>query len=159
MSGTTYYFAVKARNGQGSWSDVGISDGIIGDMTPPTINKPADITYVEGTTGHIIKWIGIDNNPDICIIYMDGTHISYSVWTSSIPIEINVDGLPNGRYEFTIEVFDVFNNVDSDSVIVVVSRKTPSIAGYPWLLLSFIFAFLFIIVILMKKGKILIDNS
>jgi hypothetical protein len=27
--GTTYYFAVKAQNGQGLWSEVGVSDGII----------------------------------------------------------------------------------------------------------------------------------
>ena len=158
-SGTTYYFAVKARNGQGLWSEEGISDGITGDITPPNINKPADITYVEGTTGHIIRWVVIDNNPDNCIIYMDGVIISYSFWTSNIPIEINVDDLPNGRYELTIEVFDVFKNINSDSVIVIVSKKTPSIVGYPWLLMYFIFAVLFIIIILMKKSKILIDNS
>jgi hypothetical protein len=28
-AGTTYYFAVKAKNGSGAWSDVGFSDGIV----------------------------------------------------------------------------------------------------------------------------------
>lgn len=34
--GTTYYFSVKAKNGAGLWSQVGYSDGIIIDTTPPT---------------------------------------------------------------------------------------------------------------------------
>ncbi len=32
-AGTTYYFAVKAKNGQGLWSVVGTSDGIIAQET------------------------------------------------------------------------------------------------------------------------------
>jgi hypothetical protein len=35
--GTTYYFAVKAKNGSGIWSDIGKSDGTtVSDSTPPT---------------------------------------------------------------------------------------------------------------------------
>jgi len=32
-AGTTYYFAVKAKNGQGLWSNVGVSDGIVAQAT------------------------------------------------------------------------------------------------------------------------------
>ncbi|MEN6416428.1 MAG: PQQ-binding-like beta-propeller repeat protein [Armatimonadota bacterium] len=34
--GVTYYVNVKAKNGAGNWSDVGSSDGILIDSTPPT---------------------------------------------------------------------------------------------------------------------------
>ncbi len=33
--GRTYYFGVKAKNGDGLWSDIGYSDGIIVDTKPP----------------------------------------------------------------------------------------------------------------------------
>ncbi len=33
----TYYFAVQAQNGAGDWSEVGLSDGITADLTPPVM--------------------------------------------------------------------------------------------------------------------------
>ncbi len=35
-SGTTCYISVKAKNGAGMWSDVGVSDGILVEYTPPS---------------------------------------------------------------------------------------------------------------------------
>lgn len=37
QNGKTYYFAIKARNGAGLWSEVGYSDGIIVDSSAPVI--------------------------------------------------------------------------------------------------------------------------
>ena len=36
QSGQTYYWYVKAKNGGGLWSEVGVSDGILVDATPPS---------------------------------------------------------------------------------------------------------------------------
>ena len=47
--GTTYYFAVRAMNGDWTWSRVGVSDGIIvADATAPT----TPVVYTEPTTSH-----------------------------------------------------------------------------------------------------------
>ncbi len=40
-AGTTYYFAVKAKNGQGLWSSVGISDGIAAQESASSGEMPA----------------------------------------------------------------------------------------------------------------------
>ncbi len=42
--GTTYYFAVKAKNGQDLWSAVGVSDGmaVVEDATPPVSPEVTD---------------------------------------------------------------------------------------------------------------------
>lgn len=41
-NGTTYFFSVKARNGTGLWSEIGVSDGIRVDFTAPTVPVIAD---------------------------------------------------------------------------------------------------------------------
>jgi len=48
--GKKYFFSVKAKNGVGLWSAVGVSDGIFVDVNAPTINaiNPADgASYTE----------------------------------------------------------------------------------------------------------------
>lgn len=46
-SGTLYFFQVKAKNGVDLWSDVGVSDGITADNTPP---DPVTVTDDGATT-------------------------------------------------------------------------------------------------------------
>ena len=43
-NGTRYYFSVKAKNREGIWSKVGVSDGIVVDTKPPAIliTSPVD---------------------------------------------------------------------------------------------------------------------
>ena len=41
-SGATYYFSVKAKNGTDVWSEVGCSDGIKTDLSPPSTPVVAD---------------------------------------------------------------------------------------------------------------------
>ena len=60
-NGQTYYFGVKAQNGAGLWSDVGVSDGIIVDNTPP--GQPAvvdDGEYTTSTTQLQASWTSED---------------------------------------------------------------------------------------------------
>lgn len=60
--GTTYYFAVKAKNGSGMWSDVGTSNGItVLDATPPTgpvVTDDGD--YTTSTTQLHASWSSSD---------------------------------------------------------------------------------------------------
>jgi hypothetical protein len=41
-TGATYYFGVKAKNGTGVWSSVGVSNGIVVDATPPATPTVTD---------------------------------------------------------------------------------------------------------------------
>ncbi|MDP2182643.1 MAG: cell wall-binding repeat-containing protein [Actinomycetota bacterium] len=48
-----YYVSVKARNGLDMWSDVGVSDGIIVDVSPPVPASDATASYMGVATVHI----------------------------------------------------------------------------------------------------------
>jgi predicted outer membrane repeat protein len=50
--GTTYYFAVKAKNGQGLWSEAGVSDGITVRSAPNhSPNPPSNVSPTDGVSG------------------------------------------------------------------------------------------------------------
>ncbi len=50
ITGQTYYWYVKAKNGAGLWSEVGVSDGVVVDTTPPVpawVLRPSRDWYEE----------------------------------------------------------------------------------------------------------------
>ncbi len=129
----------------------------IEDTTAPGVGSPDDITYEEGTTGHVISWNATDNNPGSYIINRDGVEVNSGSWISGVSIIINVDGLTVGSYNYTINVSDAFNNTAIDTVLVNVTSSEvipPVIAGYPWIVLIFSLCFAISIVILIIKRKI-----
>ena len=56
-SGTTYYFAVKAKNGAGEWSEVGVSDGITIEEEQEAVVLPFWIWIIIGLV--VVLIIGI----------------------------------------------------------------------------------------------------
>ena len=97
------------------------------DTTNPILNSPADISYEELTTGHNISWTSTDNNSGTYIIYKDNVEIVSDTWLSGVAITISVDGLAIGSYNYTVVIWDVFNNSARDTVIVLVQdAATPS---------------------------------
>jgi hypothetical protein len=92
------------------------------DTTDPVIDSPTDIEYVESVSGNVISWHATDINADTYTISRDGSQVQSDTWDSATPIDYNVDGLTEGVYEFTIEVFDSFGNSKSDTVIVTVTE-------------------------------------
>ncbi len=92
------------------------------DHNAPTVDHPADISYVVGETGHSIQWSATDNHPDHYSLYRNGTHLETHAWNGS-PVTIDVDGLLAGTYNYTIVFYDESGNSVSDTVIVTV---TPS---------------------------------
>ncbi len=93
------------------------------DTTPPTINQPEDIEYVEGTTGHSITWITYDPLLYYYVVYQDSTDVMFRFWTNywyGRTITANIDGLSVGVYSYTIEVHDTSWNSVSDIVLVTV---------------------------------------
>jgi len=158
---TQYWFAIKAYDEVPNYGDISNSPNgktlAIEEATPPIVGSPPDITYEEGTIGHVISWNATDDNPGNYLIYKDGFEVDSGGWTSDTPIKINVDGLAVGTYNYTIVVSDMFNNTVIDTVFVNVtsSEVIPTeIAGYPWITLIFSFITAVTIVILVLKRKL-----
>ena len=64
--GKTYYFSVKAKNGAGLWSEVGYSDGITVDTTPPTTPQVTDEgATTTSTTSLSASWSSSDTESGI----------------------------------------------------------------------------------------------
>jgi len=92
------------------------------DGTAPTIDRPVDLLYEHGTTGHTIVWTPLDSNPALYVVLQDGDVVASDVWNGS-SISMSLDGLNPGSYNYTITVYDATGNSVSDQVMVVV---TPS---------------------------------
>jgi len=107
-------------------SDNWISDDVIvtvSDITPPTINHPDDVEYVEGTTGHTITWSPSEAHPSHYVIYRNGSQVAFGDWNGS-SIALNVDGLGVGGYNYTLVVYDASSNWCCDTVFVTVVLPT-----------------------------------
>jgi hypothetical protein len=102
---------------------------IVQDGTPPSIDSPGNISYVEGETDNSISWTPSDLYPASYEIYRNGTQVKSGTWNSSSEtISISVDGLTPGVYNYTISVADIGNNlvVDQVDVTVQASVSTPT---------------------------------
>ncbi|MHA2056608.1 MAG: hypothetical protein ACXACG_06660 [Candidatus Thorarchaeota archaeon] len=109
---------------------------IVQDGTPPTIDSPEDINYIEGETGNSITWNPSDLYPISYEIYRDGVLVRSGVWNSSSEtISVSVDGLAPGEYNYTISVTDLGANPVADQVNVtvqaVVTSTTPTTTSPP----------------------------
>jgi hypothetical protein len=99
------------------------------DGTPPVVADDPDVEYYEGAPGGEIVWDPTDLHPVSYIIYKDSIAIKMGTWNSSAEsIEISIDGLAFGKYNYTLVVFDIGDNFGFDTVIVTVLDGTvPSI--------------------------------
>jgi hypothetical protein len=126
LSEGTYTFTITVYDGNGnSASDsvtVTVTPGPTTTSTTPTINSPSDITYDEEIFGNVINWVANDDNPNDFKVNKDGEFYDGGAWTSGANIEINVDGLMEGTYTFTITVYDYDGLTATDSVTVTVVR-------------------------------------
>ena len=91
------------------------------DGTPPAINYPSNMTYEYGYTGNSISWTPTDNYPDNYIIYRNGTIVKQGSWLSGNPINVSVDGLTPGLYEFLLVVQDTSSLNQSRTIFVQVT--------------------------------------
>jgi parallel beta-helix repeat protein len=115
-----------------SWSDLettnepyeigGISEvfdrypSLLSDDENPTLSQPEDVSYDEGEYNNTIKWTCSDEYPYSYQVFRDGQRVINSVWDGSI-IEVNVDNLTAGTYNYTLRLSDPIHIV-FDSVIV-----------------------------------------
>jgi hypothetical protein len=94
------------------------------DITPPELDTPGDVTYNEGSTGNNISWIAGDINPTVYNVTLSGSlYVVDTVWSNGT-ITVAIDGLSVGTYTIIIQVYDLYNNSRSDTVIVTVVDAT-----------------------------------
>ncbi|MFW9964811.1 MAG: OmpL47-type beta-barrel domain-containing protein [Candidatus Sifarchaeia archaeon] len=96
------------------------------DTTPPSIDGPTEIVYEAGTTGNWIYWIASEPHPLEYMISLNGEPIILGLWGGN-NLQRNIDGHDPGTYYYTLTCWDVFNNVGSHEVVVIVEDTTAPI--------------------------------
>ncbi len=100
------------------------------DTVSPTLEGPDDYSFVEGTLGHTLRWNASDLTLEEYGIYVynpEGYILDdyYGFFNHTADfIEINIDGLSVGVYNFSIWVQDRAYNHAFDYVIVTVTSAT-----------------------------------
>ncbi|MGY5852091.1 MAG: hypothetical protein RTU92_00830 [Candidatus Thorarchaeota archaeon] len=91
------------------------------DRTDPIVTHPEDIIYTVGVTGNNFTWIMEDLNPSSYEVYVNGEMIGSGNWNARVAsIDLNVDDLTIGTYNYTIVLTDLGGNIITDQVIVTV---------------------------------------
>ncbi|MHA2254321.1 MAG: hypothetical protein ACXAD7_28510, partial [Candidatus Kariarchaeaceae archaeon] len=95
------------------------------DGTYPSFTiSQGNIIYNEGSGSNFLNWTATDAHSANYTIFRNGSQIDSGDWTSGISININIDGLSKGVYNFTIVVRDESLNQETDTAIVTVIDNT-----------------------------------
>ena len=98
------------------------------DIDDPTITNPPDYSYNFSTTGHNILWNATDENPYMFYVYRNGSLYDSGSYTNDTFIDVDIDGLNVGMWNFTVYVNDTFGNFITDLVFILVNA---SISEFP----------------------------
>ncbi|MFW9930312.1 MAG: hypothetical protein ACFFD1_13030, partial [Candidatus Thorarchaeota archaeon] len=95
------------------------------DRYAPSISHPKDVTYELGTGNNSLSWVAIDRNPFNYSISRNGEVIlPNQTWISNESIDIPINGLGVGSYNYTISIEDIWGNQTTDLVVVQVRDTT-----------------------------------
>lgn len=115
--GRTYYWYVKARNSVGLWSNIGISNGITVDTTPPvTVVSlgPGDGAFACGEPVRF-EWVGTDHlTPASELQY--SWRVDHSGWSAwSLMTSYEFCALDDGFHLLEVKARDLAGNEEIDS--------------------------------------------
>jgi hypothetical protein len=93
------------------------------------VDSPFDLTYIVGTTGHVITWTPVISYflGDVLNVTLDGVVIISWVGFTDDPININVDGLEVGSHELTITMTLGSEFVIDTVIVTVIEIITPNL--------------------------------
>ncbi|MHA2033068.1 MAG: beta strand repeat-containing protein, partial [Candidatus Kariarchaeaceae archaeon] len=127
----TYNYTIVITDTTGNQA-IDIAYVIVVDGTNPIyVSNPSDIQYNEGNTGNTLTWNSTDTYPDTYVIYRDGSQVDTGSWSNAADITINVDGLTEGIYNYTIVSNDTSGNIAIDTAFVTVYDVTDPIFTIP----------------------------
>ncbi len=116
-----YTFVIYAYDQYGFSSNSTITVNIYPDVRAPVISSSGNVTYEEGFTGYNVTWYVDETNPSGYNITKDGElYLNNTNWDGS-NITISVDGLSVGTHNFTIIMWDIFNQTSNQTTIVIVT--------------------------------------
>ncbi|MFW9925315.1 MAG: hypothetical protein ACFFDM_00965 [Candidatus Thorarchaeota archaeon] len=127
----------------------------------PTINHPADVTYMETETGNEITWTPIaDAGPWWYVFSVNGTPVENGRWIGG-SFTFNVDGVNESITEYELDVFDRLGYSVSDLVMLNVTEyiAPPGPGGFDPMLLLLIggavagIVIILVVVTQLKKKK------
>lgn len=103
----------------------------VNDVTDPTISDESlTLPYEEFSSGHSISWTVSDTNPSNYTIYQNNNPIQSGNWNVG-SININVNSLLLGTYNFTLAISDSSGNTVFDEVLFDVIDTTPPVVTGP----------------------------
>ncbi|MHA1928554.1 MAG: hypothetical protein ACTSV2_08245, partial [Candidatus Thorarchaeota archaeon] len=124
-----------------------------------SIDTPADITFVNGTTGNEIVWTPTSNDPGHYAVFQNGSEIDSGSWNGN-PLTVDVDGLSPGTYIYEVIVSHILGYTVTDLVEVVVTAAADDTTTVPesadYLIIIIIIAAILgvvVVIIIMKKRK------
>lgn len=94
---------------------------VIVASSPVFTQIPDDIQILNGSTGNELIWVASDSNYHMFEIYQEEVLILNGSWINQIAINITIDGLDIGYYNFTISINDTDSNITLDTVFVRVT--------------------------------------
>ena len=83
------------------------------------------MTIDYASTGNSISWSASDTNPNNYFVFKNGSNIKSGYWSSNVDIQVSLDTLNVGVYNFTIIFFDTNNVSISNSVFITVINPAP----------------------------------
>jgi hypothetical protein len=132
----TYNFTILVIDQAGDSINDTVFVEVIYDTTPPEIKAISDlIIYGVGDTGNIIQWNITDISPANYTVYQDNNAVENGTWKSGVLVNVTVDGLDIGYYNYTIYANDTTGNYQTDYVNVTVvdflDTQPPIIIQHP----------------------------
>jgi len=129
----TYNFSIIANNG--------IDEEIQDDVIITVLNYASNfddyplnnINYEYSVTRNELSWTITDNSVNFptYLIYRNGIELVNLTWNSGVPINISIDGLDLGIYNYTIYVFDGLGESIEDQVTISVENYIPTLSNPP----------------------------
>jgi len=96
------------------------------DLEKPIISSPKDRTILEHTKEQTIDWEGEDKFPNTYTVEINGMFILTDFWDNNKLIKINISTKEVGIHNYTIILFDKYNNSNYDSAIINIKNVLDS---------------------------------
>ena len=126
VTGKTYYFSVKAKNGAGLWSSVGTSAGTKLIQSAPSISSitPTDgsLSEVGSTIPFNINATDLEGDPIQYKITVDGQVVSD--WNATPAFNWLTTSQASGTRQATVYVKDTWGNQSSSNISIYLARQT-----------------------------------